>query len=312
MNRELRTPLLVILGPTASGKTGLAIEVAQVVGGEIVGADSRQIYRQMDIGTAKPTAAQRAAAPHHLLDLVDPDQDFSVADYLDRAHAVIADIHARGRLPMLVGGTGQYITALLEGWTIPRVPADTALRAELEVFAAAEGVIALHDRLRALDPAAANNIHPNNVRRVIRALEVCQATGQRYSDLQQKHPPPYRVLQIGLDMARAALYARADARFDQMMADGFPDEVRGLLDRGYDRALPSMSGLGYAELVAHVLDGEPLDAAVTRAKHNTHDFIRRQLTWFRGHDGGAIQWQDAAALDINGLIAHIQRWLSET
>jgi len=305
-------PLMVVLGPTASGKTDAGIALARVLDGAIISADSRQVYRQMDIGSAKPTPQQRAQATHHLLDLVDPDQPLSLADWLAQARAVIADLHGRGQLPLVVGGTGQYITALIEGWTIPRVPPDDALRAELAAFAEAHGAAALHDRLRALDPEGAEGIHPNNVRRVIRALEVCQTTGQRWSDLQRKQPPPFRIRQYGLTMARAALYTRADARFDRMMEMGFLDEVRCLLAMGYARDLPSMSGLGYAELSAHLLDGEPLDEAVARAKHNTHDFIRRQYTWFRGHDRGKILWQDVAALAINALVDDAARWLHQT
>jgi tRNA dimethylallyltransferase len=294
-------PLLVILGPTASGKTGLAVEIAQALGGEILSADSRQVYRQMDIGTAKPTPEQRATAPHHLLDLVDPDEPFAVADFLDHAKPLIDNLHAAGKLPMLVGGTGQYITALLEGWTIPRVPPNAALRAELEAYAAEHGAAALHQRLRAVDPDSAEAIHMNNVRRVVRALEVHQIAGERYSDLQRKQPPPYHVWQVGLTMEREQLYARADARFDEMMTRSLLDEVRRLLDTGYDRVLPSMSGLGYAELTAHLLDGEPLESAVQRAKYNTHEFIRRQYSWFRGHDSG-IDWRDSETIDINKAI----------
>ncbi|MCC6613061.1 MAG: tRNA (adenosine(37)-N6)-dimethylallyltransferase MiaA [Anaerolineae bacterium] len=305
-------PLIVVLGPTASGKTDAGIALAQALGGEILSADSRQVYRQMDIGSAKPTPEQRAQATHHLLDLVDPDRPLSLADWLGQARTIIADVHARGRLPLVVGGTGQYITALIEGWSIPRVPPDDALRAELAALAEALGTAALHDRLRALDPEAADSIHPNNLRRVIRALEVCHATGARWSDLQRKQPPRFRIRQYGLTLAREALYERADSRFDRMMELGFLDEVRHLLALGYDRRLPSMSGLGYAELSAHLLDGEPLDEAVLRAKHNTHDFIRRQYTWFRGHDGGKILWQDMAALAINALVDDAARWLHQT
>ncbi len=304
-------PLLVILGPTASGKTGLGIALAQALAGEIVSADSRQVYRHMDIGTAKPTPEQRAAVPHHLLDLVDPDEPFGLAEFLDAARPVIAEIAGRGRLPLVVGGTGQYITALIEGWSVPHVAPNPHLRAELEAYAAARGAQALHDRLRAIDPQAADLIHPNNVRRVVRALEVCQTTSQRFSDLRRKQPPPYRVRQIGLTLARERLYARADQRFDAMMAAGLLDEVRGLLARGYDRRLPSMSGLGYAELTAHLLDGEPLAESIQRAKHNTHDFIRRQYTWFHGHDDG-IAWHEADALEAEALIRDLRAWLAET
>jgi tRNA dimethylallyltransferase len=294
--------VLVVLGPTASGKTGLGIALARRLNGEIVSADSRQIYRLMDIGTAKPTPEQRAAAPHHLLDVVNPDEDFSLSDFIAHARRAIDDIHARGKVALLVGGTGQYITALLDGWSIPPVPPNETLRAELEAEAAAHGAADLHDRLRALDPASADAIHPHNIRRVVRALEVCLTTGQRFSDLQRKQPPPYTVRYIGLTLERDALYARADQRFDDMIAAGFVDEVRGLLAAGYDRRLPSMSGLGYAELCAHLLDGEPLVDAIARAKGNTHDFIRRQYTWFRGHDRG-IRWYDGTeGVDVDEIV----------
>lgn len=288
--------VVVVLGPTASGKTGLGIALAQRLNGEIVSADSRQIYRHMDIGTAKPTPEQRAAVPHHLLDVVNPDEDFSLSDFIAHARRAIDDIHARGKVALLVGGTGQYITALLDGWSIPPVPPNEPLRAKLEAQAKAHGADALYARLRAIDPGAADNIHPNNIRRVVRALEVSLTTGQRFSDLQRKQPPPYSVRYIGLTLERDALYARADQRFDDMIAAGFVDEVHGLLAAGYDRRLPSMSGLGYAELCAHLLDGEPLADAIARAKGNTHDFIRRQYTWFRGHDRG-IRWYDVTTIE---------------
>jgi tRNA dimethylallyltransferase len=172
------------------------------------------------------------------------------------------------------------------------------------------GSPALHERLHAMDPAAAANIHPNNLRRIIRALEVCIVTGTSFSELQRKQPPAYTVVQIGLTMARDALYIRADRRFDEMMAMGFLDEVRTLLDAGYSRTLPSMSSLGYTELAAHLLEGEDLAEAVQRAKYNTHQFIRRQLTWFRGHDQG-VKWYDVETLAHNEVIAQVQQQLED-
>lgn len=303
-------PLIVLLGPTASGKTDFAITIAEAIGGEIIGADSRQIYRYMDIGTAKPTPAQLARAPHHLIDIADPDENPGLATYQRLAYTAIDATHARGHIPLLVGGTGQYITAVVEGWSIPEVPPNEALRAELEAHAAAHGAPALHERLRALDPDAAANIDARNVRRVVRALEVCIETGTPISVLQRKQPPPYRMRQYGLALDRDQLRARADARLDAMLAAGFVDEVRTLLDRGYDRALPSMSGLGYAELAAHLLDGLPLAEAVTAARSNTYDFIRRQMTWFRGHDDGII-WLDAETLAPGAIITGLRAWLEE-
>lgn len=303
-----RIPLLVILGPTAVGKTALALALAQALNGEIVSADSRQIYRYMDIGTAKPTPEERALVPHHLLDVVNPDQTLTLAEYQSLANDAIHAIHQRGNLPMLVGGTGQYITALIEGWTAPRVPPNPEFRAELEAFAAEHGNETLHQRLRQLDPAAAETIDYRNVRRVIRALEVIDATGQPFSEQRRKNPPPYDVLQYGLTMDRERLYARADQRVDEMMAQGFLDEVRHLLDMGYSRHLPAMSGLGYAQLAAHLLDGVPLDEAVNSTKMATHNFIRQQYTWFRGHDNG-ILWHNSESLDISALMEDTRRWL---
>jgi tRNA dimethylallyltransferase len=301
-------PLVVILGPTASGKTGLAIHLAQALNGEIIGADSRQIYRYMDIGTAKPSPAQMQQVRHHLVNVVNPDENLGLAQYQQLAYAAIDAVHKAGKIPLLVGGTGQYITAVIEGWAIPEVMPNEALRAELEAFAAEFGSVALHQRLEQADPTAAEVVHHRNVRRVIRALEVYLETGTPISELQKKTPPPYRILQYGLTLDRDALYVQADNRFDQMMAVGFLDEVRELLDRGYNRKLPAMSGLGYAQLAAHLLDDLPLAEVVVASKHATHDFIRRQFTWFRGHDQG-IKWHDVAQLDYHALQTTTSQWL---
>lgn len=301
-------PLIVVLGPTASGKTGLGIQLAQALDGEIISADSRQIYRYMDIGTAKPTTEQRQQAAHHLLDVVDPDDNLSLAQFQRMAYATIDDIHTRGHLPLLVGGTGQYITAVIEGWSIPEVPPNDTLRAELEAFAAEHGSEALHARLQQHDPPAAEAIHHRNIRRVVRALEVFIESGQPISQLQQKHPPGYRILQFGLTLERDLLYQQADQRLDLMIAEGFVDEVRRLLDMGYNRNLPSMSGLGYAQLAAHLLDDVPLDEAISNTRTATHDFIRRQYTWFRGHDNG-IRWHDIRQTPPQTFIATASEWL---
>ena len=315
--------LIVIQGPTAVGKTGVAIEVAQALraevggtevgGSEIVSADSRQIYRTMDIGTAKPTPEQRQHAPHHLLDVVNPDENLGLAHYLRLAYETIDDIHRRGQLPMLVGGTGQYITALLEGWTVPEVAPNLSLRAELEQMAAEQGAESLLPRLRQLDPISADQIDYRNVRRVIRAIEVSQETGKPFSELKRKTPPPYTVFQIGLTMARDRLHQRADRRVDQMIADGFVEEVRHLLDMGYKRDLPSMSGLGYSQLAAHLQDGLPLAQAIALTKIATHQFIRKQYIWFRGHEQAdcPIVWHNVEELDVVGLTHSISRWMQE-
>jgi tRNA dimethylallyltransferase len=274
-------PLLAVVGPTAAGKTALALALAQALGGEIVSADSRQVYRYMDIGTAKPTPAERAAAPHHLIDVADPDDDFSLAAYQDLAYAAIVDIVARGRLPLLVGGTGQYLAAVLEGWQIPRVAPQPELRERLEREAAEQGAEALHARLARVDPAAAAGILPSNVRRVIRALEVYTVTGQPISAQQIKRPPPYRARTLWLTLPAEVLYARIDARVDAMVAVGLLDEVRGLVERGYGWELPAMSSLGYREFEPYFAGEATQAEAIQRLKFDTHAFARRQPNWFR-------------------------------
>ncbi|QPC81419.1 tRNA (adenosine(37)-N6)-dimethylallyltransferase MiaA [Phototrophicus methaneseepsis] len=305
-----KRPLVIILGATATGKTHLAIEIAQALNGEVVGADSRQIYRYMDIGTAKPTPEERAAAPHHLVDYVEPDDHISLAQYQASAYAAIDNIHQRGKLPLLVGGTGQYITAVAEGWSIPEVPPNWPLRDELEHYAAQEGADALHARLTAHDPVYAAKIHPNNIRRVVRALEICLTTGDTVTNLQRKQPPPYRMYTIGLQMDRENLYARADHRFDMMMKAGFLDEVQALLNRGYERHLPAFSAVGYAELLALLCDNANLEEMIAQAKNNTHDFIRRQEIWFRGHDHG-ILWHNTDQNKTQSIVQSVARWYEE-
>ena len=306
-----RPLLIVILGATASGKTGLALQFATALDGEIVGADSRQIYRGMDIGTAKPDAQQRESVPHHLLDIAAPDENPGLAKIQRMANAAIADIQRRGRVPLLVGGTGQYLSAIVEGWRIPVVPPNLTLRADLEAIAAEQGRAALHRQLASVDPTAASRTHPNNLRRVVRSLEVWHETGQPISAQQQRQSPPWDILQIGLQLERSALHQRADRRLEAMIDAGFVEEVRTLLQAGYSRDLPSMSGLGYRELAAHLLDDLPLDEAIQSAKYATHDFIRRQLTWFRGHDSG-IRWHDAASLQPGALITELRVRLDRT
>jgi tRNA dimethylallyltransferase len=294
-------PLVVIVGPTAAGKTALSIELAEATSAEIVSADSRQIYRGMDIGTAKATATERGRVPHHLLDVVAPDQVLTLAEYQHMAYAAIAGLHARGRLPFLVGGTGQYIQAVIEGWRIPEVAPQPELRAELEAKASAEGAEALHAWLAALDPTAAVRIDCRNVRRVIRALEVCLVTGQRISDLQQKSPPPFQIVQIGVTRPRPGLYARIDARVDQMIEAGLVAEVRGLADAGYNWDLPAMTGLGYRQIGEYLRGEVGLTEAIARIKQGTRRFVQQQYNWFRPADP-AIRWVDPGLLDVQDLL----------
>ncbi len=274
-------PLIAIVGPTAVGKTALSLELAQRLNAEIVSADSRQVYRRMDIGTAKPTRAERATVMHHLIDIVDPDDEFSLAIYVDRARTALEDITARGKVPLLVGGTGQYLAAVLEGWQIPRVPPQPELRAALEQEVHAYGAMALHARLAQVDPLAAAAIMPENVRRVIRALEVYLITGKPISVQQTRQPPPYRIQTLWLQVPRAELYGRIDARVDAMMASGLLAEVQALLEAGYDWTLPAMSGLGYIQFRPYFAGSTDVASCVQQLKYDTHAFARRQASWFK-------------------------------
>lgn len=288
--------LIAVVGPTATGKTALAVRLARAIDGEIVGADSRQVYRCMDIGTAKPTPEERAQVPHHLIDLVDPNEPFSLAQYLELANAALEDIWFRGRQPLLVGGSGQYVWALLEGWTVPRLPPQRELRRSLEERAEREGGEALHRELARVDPAAGARIGARNVRRVIRALEVYQATGRPISFWQEKAPPAWDTLILGLACPRDELYRRIDARVDAMMAGRLVDEVRRLLAMGYSPRLSSMSGIGYREVCQHLAGELDLSAAVARIKTATHRLARQQGTWFR-RDDPRIRWIDVSLGD---------------
>jgi tRNA dimethylallyltransferase len=306
----IRNPhsLIVIVGPTAAGKTALSLELADALGGEIVSADSRQVYRGMDIGTAKASPAARARVPHHLLDIVNPDQALTLAEYQRLAYATIDDILARGRLPFLVGGTGQYVHAVVEGWNIPAVAPRPELRAELEAIAQAEGVETLHRRLASLDPVAAGRIDRRNVRRVIRALEVCLVTGRPISELQRKNPPPYRIVQIGVTHSRPELYSRIDARVERMIADGLVDEVRRLVACGYGWDLPAMAGLGYQQIGQYLRGEISLAEAIALIKRGTRRFVHQQYTWFRLDDPG-IRWVDGSKVDVKELCADLSRRL---
>lgn len=285
--------LVAIVGPTATGKTALAVALARTLDGEIVGADSRQVYRHMDIGTAKPTPEERSLAPHHLIDVVSPDQEFSLAQYLELAVAVLEDVWSRGKQPLLVGGSGQYVWALLEGWRVPRLPPQQELRRELEERAAREGAGALHGELAQVDPKAAARIDPRNVRRVIRALEVYRATGRPISYWQEKGPPPWQILILGLTCPRQELYRRIDARVDAMMEAGLVDEVRALLAMDYSPSLASLSGIGYKQVCQHLAGELDLATAVARIKTATHRLARQQYAWFR-LDDGRIRWIDVS------------------
>jgi tRNA dimethylallyltransferase len=281
--------LIAIVGPTAVGKSGLGNLIAGDFQVEIVNADSRQIYKYMDIGTAKPPAAERSRISHHLLDIILPDQDYSIALYQQAAGAAIRDIQTRGKLPLLIGGSGQYVWSLIEGWQIPEVPPDPAFREELEQKAAQQGTDCLFRELEELDPVAAGRMSPNNLRRIIRALEIYRKTGRKPSELQVKNGVDYPVLIIGLTAERENLYRMIDSRVEKMVETGLVEEVKSLINMGYGPELPSMSSLGYREIAAYIAGNMDLADAVEKIKFETHRFARSQYAWFHLNDA-RIQW----------------------
>ena len=288
----MKSKLLCLLGPTAVGKTEIAIQLAQRLNAEIISVDSRQIYRQMDIGTAKPTPEEQQAARHHLIDCIDISQPFSVADYQSLADTAIADIQNRGNRVLLVGGAGLYFRVIVDG-LFEGPGADPALRKRLEGEVAQFGVDALHDRLRVCDPESADRIHPNNIVRVIRALEVYELTGTPMSELQQQWHPErqrYPFIAFGLTMPRVLLYCRIEQRVDVMLANGLIAEVESLLAAGYGRDTIALRSFGYKELIAYLDGACTYLEAISQLKQNTRRFAKRQLTWFRKDT--RIEWLD--------------------
>jgi tRNA dimethylallyltransferase len=290
-------PLVVVCGATGVGKTRAAIALGEAFGGEVVGADSMQLYRHMDIGTAKPTPAEQKRVRHHLIDILDPDQQFDAARYAESARKTIGALHERGILPIVAGGTGLYIRALMGGISpLPR--SDPAARARLWAALRAEGSEALHRRLAACDPHSAARIHTNDAYRIVRALEVHAATGRPLSDHQRRHgfgDCPYRALQIGLEMERQALYRRIDRRVEAMVAAGLVEEVRSLRRRGYGGDLKSMRSLGYRHMLAFLEEGLPWEEAVRTLKRDTRRYAKRQMTWFKAD--GDVTWVPAEKTD---------------
>jgi len=294
--------LVAIVGPTASGKSRIALDLARELGGEIVNADSREVYRGMDIGTAKPTAADRGRVPHHLFDIADPADGFSLALYRDAARAALNDIWDRDAFAWLVGGTGQYVWALLEDWHVPEVPPDEELRAQLAAFAESRGVLALHARLGEVDPLAAERIDARNVRRVVRALEVFQHSGIPMSAWQTKGKPDFEFLLFGIELPREELYQRIDRRVESMFAGGFVDEVRALLDAGVPADAPAMSSIGYGEAVRQLRGEITLVEAIQATQWATHRLARQQAQWFRRNDKRITWVHDAQDIEMQANI----------
>jgi len=311
---QRRPPLLVIVGPTAVGKSAVGMELARKLGGEIVSADSMQVYRGMDIGTAKPSQAERAEIPHHLIDVADPDEIFCVARYQEMAREAIRDIAARGRLPIMVGGTGLYVDAVVRGFLFPDEGRNSDIRRRLEGEAEVTGSPALHVRLAEVDPVAAERIHPNDLRRIVRALEVYEVTGMAISELQRKHEgeSEFDTVIYGLRMARQALNKRIDDRVDIMVEQGLIDEVRSLMEHGYDPRYTAVQAIGYKEFALYLAGEESLEEAIDTLKRETRKYAKRQMTWFRRNPN--IRWIDVECgrgpEDIaDEIAASIESWL---
>ena len=298
--------MIAIVGPTAVGKSELALHLAHYFPLEIISADSRQVYRYMDIGTNKPSPAEMAAIPHHVIDTVEPDQDFNLAMYHQLAFEAANAVQQKGKLPLLVGGSGLYVWSLIEGWTIPQVSPDRDMRRQLESRAEQDDGQSLYRELQAADPAAAERINPTNIRRIIRALEVYYATGQPPSQLQRKERLDFSVLVIGLTQERSELYRTIDRRVDKMIQRGLVEEVEQLLRKGYSPSLPSMSGIGYKQIGQFVRGEMTLPEAADKIKYETHRLARHQYAWFRLSDS-RIRWFDVTGTEGKASIVALNK-----
>jgi len=305
LNPHAPPPLLVLVGPSAVGKPAYSYEIARRFRVEIISGDSVQVYRGMDIGSAKAPPPERERFPHHLIDILDPDEPYTAADFQKAAAELIRAIAARGRLPAIVGGTALYIESVVYDYRFPGAGADPQIRARWEAAADELGLAALHRMLAERDPAAAARIHPNDRKRIVRALEICEATGGTTADFRQKREKksPYRLCMIGLTMDRRKLYERIDRRVDEMIGQGLVEEVRALLAKGYDRGLPAMQAIGYKEIAAYLCGETTLERAVELLKRNTRRFAKRQLSWFRTMP--QIQWVDVT--DESKFSTHCER-----
>lgn len=301
--------MIVILGPTAVGKTEISIQLAERLEAEILSADSRLLYRGMDIGTAKPTPAERTRARHHLIDVADPDEVWSLAKFQRAAYAAIDEIHARKKVPILIGGTGQYIRAVVEGWDIPEVKPDPRLRKALQNWGAELGSQGLYDRLATLDPQAAARMEPQNQRRSIRALEVIFRSGRLFSAQKQRSGTPYQTLLLGINRPRPALYARIDARIQAMLEAGLVAEVEALFEKGYSPDLSPLSAIGYRQISDYIQEKISLDEAVMLIKRQTRQFVRRQVNWFKLADPD-ITWFQAGPQTVDEMENTIREFMN--
>lgn len=289
MQLPVEHPLIIITGPTAVGKTQLSLDLVQSMDGEIISADSRLFYCGLDIGTAKPTIAEREQVKHHLIDIAKPDEALSLAIFQQSVYAIAQDLWNQGRIPFVVGGTGQFVRALMEGWEAPTLHPDTRIRTVLEGWGQKIGAIALHHKLEIIDPDAARSIDPGNLRRTVRALEVIMTSGRLFSTLRAKRPRGLQYKVIGLIRDRNELYMRVDERIKQMIQEGLIDEVQALMQMGYDDDLPALSAIGYKEAISYIRGEISMEDVVRLMKKRTRSYIRRQANWFKPDDP-RIHW----------------------
>lgn len=290
----MKQKLIVVAGPTASGKTRLAIDIAKSVNGEIVNADSMQIYKYMNIGSAKPTLEEQSEAKHHLIDFLEPDEEFSVADYTDLAHKVIAEIASCGKVPIMCGGTGLYINSVVNDITFGEIETDYKLREELNELAKQHGSQYLLDILKEFDPVSAQRLHPGNLRRIVRAIEFYRTTGipiSEHQEMTKQKESRYEPLMLCVKWDREVLYDRINKRVDIMLNDGLLDEVKQLMEMGYTKELNSMNGIGYKEIIDYFEGNMSLEDTVNLIKQSSRRYAKRQLTWFRRDK--RIHWLDA-------------------
>ncbi|WP_274365263.1 tRNA (adenosine(37)-N6)-dimethylallyltransferase MiaA [Paenibacillus thermotolerans] len=308
----MKQRLIAIVGPTAVGKTKYSLAVAKLLPSEIISGDSVQVYRGMDIGSAKATPEERSAAVHHMIDILNPDEPFAVSDFQDRTRELIAEINGRGRTPLLVGGTGLYVESVVYGYQFTDAPGDEEVRARWSALADERGTAALHAALSERDPVSASRIHANDRKRLIRALEIIELTGGPLAEQTAKREKqsPYDLIMIGLTMDRALLYERIEQRVDAMVEEGLVEEVRNLLGKGYGRDLVSMQAIGYKEIAAYVEGDMSLDEAVTLLKRNTRRFAKRQLSWFRTMP--QIHWIDVTDANFGTHMDEINDIISAT
>lgn len=299
-------PLVVIGGPTASGKTALSVALAKKIGGEIVSADSMQIYKYMDIGSAKPTEEEKEGIPHHLMDVALPTENFSLGDYLILARKAIEDIHSRGKMPIVVGGTGLYINSLINNIELTEEDNTSKIRETLTKFVNSEGVAPLYERLKEIDPESAERIHPNNVKRVMRAVEIYEATGKTMTETlkESKRPPIYKAFQYAIDYDREILYDRINKRVDIMIDQGLVEEVKTLIKMGCTRDNTSMQGIGYKEVFDYIEGKQSIGEMADEIKQATRRYAKRQLTWFKRND---MTWLKPDKIDVDALIKEIRK-----